>query len=93
VQSIDRSTYGFLDWLGDCGGLFSALKTLAELLVAPFAGYSLRTKLIESMFRFQESDRGQKDSNSLSSKHNVDNLGSNKLMTTIARESEKIKRV
>ena len=25
LQKIERSTYSFLDWLGDCGGLAGAL--------------------------------------------------------------------
>ena len=46
LQYIERSTYSLLDWLGDVGGLLGILKALGEFLVAPFAAFSLRAKLM-----------------------------------------------
>jgi len=54
----------FLEWLGDCGGLISALIRLASLIVSPIAAHSMREKLATSMVRFKEanSDRESHDS-------------------------------
>ena len=34
---VNRETYGFLDWLGDIGGLFDGLRYLFGWIVAPLA--------------------------------------------------------
>jgi len=56
LRKIDRKTYMLLEWLGDCGGLISALFRLANLIVSPIAAYSIRTKLVTSMVQIQKSD-------------------------------------
>ena len=45
-----RQTYGALDFLGDLGGLFDALKLLCEAFVGPFASFALRVALMASFF-------------------------------------------
>jgi len=50
LQVVDRQTYSALDWLGDVGGLFDALRWMAQLTVSPFAAFALNTKLLGSMF-------------------------------------------
>jgi hypothetical protein len=44
------------EWLGDCGGLISALFRLASLIVSPIAAHWLSEKLVTSMVQFRESD-------------------------------------
>ena len=41
--SIERSTYGLLEWLGDVGGLFDGLLIIGSSLVGPFAALSMQT--------------------------------------------------
>ena len=45
LVSINRSTYSLLDWLGDVGGLFDALRLIAEFLIAPVSALALKQKL------------------------------------------------
>ena len=52
----DRATYGLLEWLGDVGGLFDALKYAGVLLTAPFAKYNLKTELLSSIFNKHQKD-------------------------------------
>ena len=47
---IERSTYSFLDWLGDIGGLFDALKYLAGFTLLPIANFNLHSFIITSIF-------------------------------------------
>lgn len=37
VIDINRTTYGFLDWLGDTGGLIDGLFLLADFFVSPIS--------------------------------------------------------
>mmetsp|Transcript_16052 Transcript_16052/g.20333 ORF Transcript_16052/g.20333 Transcript_16052/m.20333 type:complete len:101 (-) Transcript_16052:837-1139(-) len=46
----ERGTYSLLEWLGDVGGLFDALKIIGHWLVVPFASYALKTELVSSIF-------------------------------------------
>lgn len=67
-MSIDRlnwsrSTYSILDYLGDLGGLLDMLIAIAGYIVAPMASYRLETTLLQTFFRFRESDRRRKVSN------------------------------
>ena len=39
IMNWNRTTYSILDWLGDLGGLFGMLFSLASLAVAPMANY------------------------------------------------------
>ena len=49
-----RQTYGFLDWLGDLGGLFDALWYIARFLVKPFSAIALQATMLTSFFRLHE---------------------------------------
>jgi len=46
----ERETYSLLEWLGDVGGLFDALKIIGHWLVVPSASYALKTELVSSIF-------------------------------------------
>ena len=48
---IERETYGILEWLGDVGGLYDALRLIGVLLVAPFAQFWLKSELLSNIFR------------------------------------------
>jgi len=48
--NYERETYNILDWLGDIGGLFDALRIIFGLLVAPVASYALRVSLVSTIF-------------------------------------------
>ena len=52
VQVIERSTYSILELLGDCGGLFDALRLICGLLVGSIAAYNLKSALLSSIFRY-----------------------------------------
>ena len=39
IMNWNRATYSMLDYLGDLGGLFGMLVSLASLAVAPMASY------------------------------------------------------
>ena len=41
VTIIERSTYNFLEWLGDVGGLFDAVIIVGGVLIAPIATIAL----------------------------------------------------
>jgi len=41
-----------LEWLGDLGGLYDALKVICGFLVAPFAAFQLNTEMLHRLFRF-----------------------------------------
>jgi len=42
-QITERVTYSLLDWLGDVGGLFDALRYIGSFLITPLATYSLKS--------------------------------------------------
>ena len=48
----ERSTYSFLDILGDVGGLYDALRILGGLLVMPFASKALSNELVKKILSF-----------------------------------------
>ena len=48
----ERSTYSFLDILGDVGGLYDALRILGGLLVVPFASKALSNELVKKILSF-----------------------------------------
>ena len=53
----ERQTYSFLEWLGDIGGLYDALRIIGALLLAPFSAFQLKAQLLSSVFRFTASRR------------------------------------
>ena len=44
-----------LEWLGDIGGLFDALRYIGILFVYPFVAFNLKSLLLTQIFRFIES--------------------------------------
>ena len=50
LEVIERSTYGGLDWLGDIGGLFDALRIIGMALVGPFVKFALSLQLLTKIF-------------------------------------------
>ena len=53
----ERETYALLDWLGDIGGLFDALRILVGSLIAPFTTQILKVELLSSVFRSLKRDQ------------------------------------
>ena len=47
---VERSTYSSLDWLGDIGGLFDALKLIAQYFVLPFSAFALKLEIFGQVF-------------------------------------------
>ena len=45
ISQIERSTYGFLEWLGDIGGLYDAMRIIAMIIVYPVSSFSLKAEL------------------------------------------------
>ena len=54
---IERQTYSFLDWLGDIGGLYDALRIIGLFMVVPFSSFKLKAELLFHVFRFTKSLR------------------------------------
>ena len=46
-----RQIYSTLDFLGDLGGLFDALRFIGEMIVSPFKDYAVKVILMVSLFR------------------------------------------
>ena len=55
LRQINRQTYSFLDWLGDCGGLLDALHFIAKIFVSPLSIYALNSKLVSNLVHFKKS--------------------------------------
>ena len=51
----ERSTYNILEWLGDVGGLFDALRYLGLFFVSPYVAFTYKAKMLFSLFRFVKS--------------------------------------
>ena len=52
-----RTTYGFLDWLGDVGGFSSAVIAIAALVNSSNSDFALKSKLMSLLARISpESD-------------------------------------
>ena len=45
-----RQTYSLLDFLGDLGGLFDALKLIVANLLRPLAGFALNLSVISGVY-------------------------------------------
>ena len=48
-----RQTYSILDYMGDLGGLFEALRYLCTFFIAPISVFSLNSTLMAHFFRFK----------------------------------------
>lgn len=57
LNVIERQTYSFLEWLGDIGGLYDALRLIGLIIVAPYSAFRLRSELLSYIFRFVASKR------------------------------------
>ena len=51
-----RTTYGFLDWLGDVGGFSSAVFAVAALLNSANSDFALKSRLMSVLARVQIED-------------------------------------
>ena len=54
---MERQTYSMLEWLGDCGGLFDALRIIGMLIMWPLTSFKLKSELLSNVFRFTKSMR------------------------------------
>ena len=54
---IERQTYSFLEWLGDIGGLYDALRLIGLLFITPFNSFARKAELLSQVFRFTASKR------------------------------------
>ena len=50
MHVTERQTYDFLEWLGDIGGLFDALRYIGMIMIEPYAAYHLKVGLLTSIF-------------------------------------------
>lgn len=57
LQTTNRQTYSFLDWMGDLGGLFEALNYVFFWLLSPFTAYAFESRLISHLFRQSSQNR------------------------------------
>ena len=44
-----------LEWLGDMGGLFDALRIIGSFFVVPVSAYALESNLLATIFRYRKS--------------------------------------
>ena len=54
VMQWSRQTYSVLDFLGDIGGLYDALRIIAAAFVAPLSQFALRVDLMASLFNYSD---------------------------------------
>ena len=54
---IERQTYSVLEWLGDIGGLYDALRLIGLLIITPFSSFALNAELLSQVYRFTASKR------------------------------------
>ena len=54
ITIIDRSTYSFLEWLGDVGGLYDGLRIFISFILSPISVFALKTELFVSIFRINK---------------------------------------
>ena len=57
---VNRESYSLLDWLGDLGGLFDALRIICLVLIYPVSTFSLQSTLMSKLFRQRPSDHSLK---------------------------------
>ena len=50
MQVWNRQTYSVLDFLGDLGGLYDALRLICSILVVPISAISLKVSIMTSLF-------------------------------------------
>ena len=46
LYEINRKTAGFLDWMGDWGGLIDALRFISTVLISPYSAFALHSRLV-----------------------------------------------
>ena len=51
LNNFTRETYSFLDWLGDCGGLYEGLFLLGSIFVSPVSEWALNSRLASTIVR------------------------------------------
>ena len=44
--TYERTTYSFLDWLGDVGGLIDGLRLVVCLFIGPVTNFALKATLL-----------------------------------------------
>ena len=54
ITIYKRSTYSFLEWLGDVGGLYDGLKILIFLILSPISAFALKTEVLVSIFHINK---------------------------------------
>ena len=50
-----RSTYDFLSWLGDIGGLWSSMFSLGAITMSAYSSYNMNALLLTTLFRMAPS--------------------------------------
>ena len=50
VETTIRQTYGLLDWLGDLGGLYDALKYLIQIVMIPIISQAHQMTILSTLF-------------------------------------------
>ena len=54
-----RQTYGFLDWLGDVGGLMDALYFFFKAILLPYTTFREKSFLMSRIFHFKGRDNAK----------------------------------
>ena len=59
VNLVARETYGFLEFLGDLGGLNEALRVAFGFILSPLTTFVLSAELMMSLFRVQNRSKSE----------------------------------
>ena len=62
VRKWERSTYSLLDWLGDLGGLYDALKYICSFIISPLSVFAMNQTVLTKLFRFKDHEKKIKHS-------------------------------
>ena len=54
ITIIERSTYSFLEWLGDVGGLYDGLRIFISFILSPISVFALKSEIFVSIFRINK---------------------------------------
>ena len=69
LRAINRETYDTLQWLGDIGGLVDALIIIAQMALAPYVTFHLKSYLMRHVFRLLPRQQEAADTNANEAHH------------------------
>ena len=97
LHSIDRVTYGVLDWIGDIGGLYGSLIPIGQIIINPYSSYALKFTMASLMVYFRPNkilDTKSRKNNKFESRaKKLDRSKKEKFVVDMISELDTLKRV